>query len=573
MSQKVLYVVSLGLAALVIIAPLGGVGLVDASIADVGDTPDTAMNIAVDTEYTGYSISEGDQDWFSISLQAGETLNTSLLFTQDVTNPALAIWRDTNNDGTVDLLDYVNTYSDNEALSIVANTTGTYYVQVYAGGGGGASDTYDLVVGTPTNSATTLNLGIEIQQFANVTSGQDVTVSTYVNNRLNRSVSSVDVDLYVDANDDGQFTSNESVATQRVTLPGETVSTANLTYANVSLDSGNYSYQTRASKDGTIVRSFTNGTLQVEDTVPRNGSGAVTLDAGVEVQQLASATPGQDVTISTYVNNRRSQSVPGVDVELYVDANDDGQFTNSESVATEIVTLPGGTVSTVNLTYANVSLAPGNYSYQTRASKNGTTVQSFTNGTLQIGNGSSSNNTANTMFISATDTVQASSNDTVDITYTITNPTDSSTSVLVEYPNLPANLTLQSVNGDIAQELLGSTPPGAITINIAADGNATLTATVRVAADAPAGETLPVTAEATVSASGSPQTNTTTTTVEVIAEDPLVTRFGGGDGQIDNLDILSAVNAANSGSSIGGDPVSNLDVLQLVNRANAQGSI
>jgi hypothetical protein len=50
--------------------------------------------------------------------------------------------------------------------------------------------------------------------------------------------------------------------------------------------------------------------------------------------------------------------------------------------------------------------------------------------------------------------------------------------------------------------------------------------------------------------------------------EPLVARFGGEDGQVGNLDVLQAVNAANSGGTIGGEPVSNLDVLQLVNRVN-----
>jgi hypothetical protein len=45
-------------------------------------------------------------------------------------------------------------------------------------------------------------------------------------------------------------------------------------------------------------------------------------------------------------------------------------------------------------------------------------------------------------------------------------------------------------------------------------------------------------------------------------------RFTGRDNRIGNLDVLSAVNAANSNRQIGGEPVSNLDVLRLVNYAN-----
>ncbi|MFD1635400.1 beta strand repeat-containing protein (plasmid) [Haloplanus ruber] len=48
-------------------------------------------------------------------------------------------------------------------------------------------------------------------------------------------------------------------------------------------------------------------------------------------------------------------------------------------------------------------------------------------------------------------------------------------------------------------------------------------------------------------------------------------RFAGDDGQIDNLDVLNAVNAANSGGTVGGEPVGNLDILELVNYVTQQG--
>jgi hypothetical protein len=57
-----------------------------------------------------------------------------------------------------------------------------------------------------------------------------------------------------------------------------------------------------------------------------------------------------------------------------------------------------------------------------------------------------------------------------------------------------------------------------------------------------------------------------TETLTVTEQDQLTARFGGEDNEIGNLDVLEAVNAANNGSEIGGEPVSNLDILQLVNR-------
>lgn len=71
-----------------------------------------------------------------------------------------------------------------------------------------------------------------------------------------------------------------------------------------------------------------------------------------------------------------------------------------------------------------------------------------------------------------------------------------------------------------------------------------------------------------VSASGFNDATVTLTVDEnnTTEQDPLVARFGGSDNEIGNLDVLEAVNAANSGEPIGGEPVTNLDVLQLVNR-------
>jgi hypothetical protein len=54
---------------------------------------------------------------------------------------------------------------------------------------------------------------------------------------------------------------------------------------------------------------------------------------------------------------------------------------------------------------------------------------------------------------------------------------------------------------------------------------------------------------------------TTRTNLSVTEQQTLVSRFGGDDGKVDNLDVLRAVNAANSGNEIGGKPVRNLDIL------------
>jgi hypothetical protein len=46
-------------------------------------------------------------------------------------------------------------------------------------------------------------------------------------------------------------------------------------------------------------------------------------------------------------------------------------------------------------------------------------------------------------------------------------------------------------------------------------------------------------------------------------------RFTGTDDTIGNLDVLAAVQAANKGTQIGGQPVDNLDVLNVVQYANS----
>ena len=154
----------------------------------------------------------------------------------------------------------------------------------------------------------------------------------------------------------------------------------------------------------------------------------------------------------------------------------------------------------------------------------------------------------------------------VTISYTVENPTSAASSILVEFPNLPANVTLRSVGTtNVAQDLSASTPPGLISTSVAPSESVTVTPTFAVSSDAPTGDRS-VTVEATLSGDGTTRAATNTTTLSVQQQDPLVARFGGDDGEIGNFDVLQAVNAANSGETIGGERVTNLDVLRLVNR-------
>jgi hypothetical protein len=145
------------------------------------------------------------------------------------------------------------------------------------------------------------------------------------------------------------------------------------------------------------------------------------------------------------------------------------------------------------------------------------------------------------------------------LTYTVSNPTGSARSFRLEFPSLPATVSVESVSGNVSADHLDATPPGA---------SVTLRATVVVDASAAAGER-ELAARATGSSGASVLRNTTTTTLDVSAVDPLAARFGGPDNRVGNLDVLQAVNAANAGDEVGGEPVDNLDVLQLVDYVTA----
>lgn len=159
------------------------------------------------------------------------------------------------------------------------------------------------------------------------------------------------------------------------------------------------------------------------------------------------------------------------------------------------------------------------------------------------------------------------------LTYTVGNeiPSSSTVTALVEAPDSdrPQTISVGSISGDVSQNLVNSNPPGAITSSIAYNESAQITVTYDIVENVPVGTTTSIGVTANTSTGNYNDTASTSITV---TKDPLANRFGGSDGEVGNLDILSAVQAANKGSQIGGKPVGNLDVLQLVQRANSQGA-
>gem|GEM_PF-4192083 len=157
--------------------------------------------------------------------------------------------------------------------------------------------------------------------------------------------------------------------TQSVQLQGgenQTVVFTNLTAGEA--EAGNYTHTVTTAND-TI-----EGSLTVEQP----------FDFGVEIQQDATVEQGATTDISVYPNNRAEQPVTNTTVELLVDANNDSQFTADEVVASRPADFAGGEYRQINLTYENVQLDPGQYSYMGQISKDGQTTRSFTNGTLTV---------------------------------------------------------------------------------------------------------------------------------------------------------------------------------------------
>jgi hypothetical protein len=118
----------------------------------------------------------------------------------------------------------------------------------------------------------------------------------------------------------------------------------------------------------------------------------------------------------------------------------------------------------------------------------------------------------------------------------------------------PVAVTVTDGNGAAVRGATVTAPALGATNTTDASGVATL----RV--DATAGNY-----SVSVSADGFPDA---TATLEVRADSGVpasLQRFTGADDRIGNFDVLTAVNAANSGGEVGGERVSNLDVLNLVN--------
>jgi PKD repeat protein len=290
---------------------------------------------------------------------------------------------------------------------------------------------------------------------------------------------------------------------------------------------------------------------------------ALVADADERVDEIPSGSSASDKGPVAEFDIAPSSPTAGVSITFDASGASDADGTietynwdfNGDGTIDETTTAP-----TVSHTYAE----PGQYDVElTVVDDEG--KRSTTNRVVKV----TQQNAAATQIITAVDSQADTSPGTaVRLSYTVTNPTDEAESILVEYPDLPANTSLIDVLGDINQDLSDANPPAIITDPVPAGENATVSIVLLTAENAAAG-TYPVTAEAIIKTGSDDVTNATTTTkISIRQQNSLVTRFSGSDETIGNLDVLRAVNAANTGRSIEGEPVTNLDVLRLVNHVN-----
>jgi len=109
-----------------------------------------------------------------------------------------------------------------------------------------------------------------------------------------------------------------------------------------------------------------------------------TFDFDIELQKDATVTAGDNTTITAYPSNNAENSVSDALLELTVDTNGDGEFTEGEVVTSQTLDFAPNESRASGLTYTNVELAVGDYEYQAQISKNGQTTTSYTTGTLTV---------------------------------------------------------------------------------------------------------------------------------------------------------------------------------------------
>jgi hypothetical protein len=258
----------------------------------------------------------------------------------------------------------------------------------------------------------------------------------------------------------------------------------------------------------------------------------------VELEQTETVVQGSSATISVNPNNNADQPVSGTSVELLVDADDDGQFSNSEVVASTTADFAASEYQRINLTYTNVQLSPGTYDYMGRISKDGQTTRSFTNGTLDIISGSG---TTTTLALSASVQQSGSPGGQASVDYVITN-TSGQNSVTVNLTSIPNQLSINQS----ASQFDGATFSDDALLYFPPSGTQTATMVFDISANADATQTFTITA--TVEDENGTVTDTVQTEVGDVQQSPPQRYDTNNNGMIDLREVRTAINDFASGN-------------------------
>jgi len=289
-------------------------------------------------------------------------------------------------------------------------------------------------------------------------------------------------------------------------------------------------------------RGAQGGTIEIQYTLTNTGNTASAALVEFPAAQLPSAISIKDVD-GDVENSLLGSSPPGIITDQ----------------------LAPGNLTTITATYAvaddaQPTTAP--LTVSAAIANNGQSATNTTTTTVEI-----VENTSATVTVDSPTSETVSQGGTLDIQYTITNVGQAGSSALIEFPTdqRPRGVSVTDVSGDIRNQILGSTPPGVVTTNVAPDDAVTVTVTYQVDENAQLG-TAPLTVNATLSKDGVPTTAQATTSLTITEADPIVARFGGEDNELDGFDLVRAVNAVNQNEEIGGEPVTGFDIVKLVNR-------
>lgn len=286
----------------------------------------------------------------------------------------------------------------------------------------------------------------------------------------------------------------------------------------------------------------------------------------VATESSVTGTPGETITFTVTITNTGESASAGL-VE-FTEIPEGAELTDVSGDVSQNLSgsSPPGVITSELAPNESTSVSATYALNQTAVSGTTTVKATFTGETTISGTTAIDINVEQPDVITPSNeelTITPGNSETVELQ--INNTATVESSILFEFTNLPENVTVAGVSGNISQDLLASSPPGVITTAVS-PGDATRTEVqLRLSENATGTEN--VTVQATIEDGSSDGTTVSgSTTIQITAGTSLEKRFGGNDGKVDNVDVLQATNAANRGEEVGGEPVTNLDVLQLVNR-------